>query len=77
MVDMHPYAVDRMVEERRQELHRLSRLDADARGLGLPGWRRRVARALAGLAVAAAVPAPQRHATRRRLDAALGFEPPC
>jgi hypothetical protein len=70
---MHPYAIDRMVEERRQELHRLSRLDIRRPGL----WRRRAARALAGLAVAVAVPAHQRPASRGRLDAALGFEPPC
>ena len=28
---MHPYVIDRMVEERRQELHRLSRLDPTRR----------------------------------------------
>ncbi len=67
---MHPYAIDRMVEERRQELHRLSRLDPRRPGV----WRRRAARALAGLAVAVAVPGPQREATRCHLETALGLD---
>ena len=74
---MHPYAIDQMVEERRQELHRLARLDAGARRLSVGAWRRRVGRALAALAVAVGVPEPHRLATRRRVDAALDLNPNC
>lgn len=69
---MHPYVIDKMVEERRQELHRLSRLDT-----GRPGrWRTKAGRGLAALAVAVGVPAPQRPATRGLIDAALCLDPP-
>ena len=70
---MHPYVIERMVEERRQELHRLSRLD-----LARPrAWRMSASRALVALAVHLGVPRPQRTTTRDRLGAALGFDPPC
>jgi hypothetical protein len=70
---MHPYVIDRMVEERRQELHRLSRLDP-----GPPGrWRANASRALVAAAVHLGVPRPQRTTTRDRVVAALGFEPRC
>jgi hypothetical protein len=74
---MHPYAIDLMVDERRQELHRLAGLDAAARQLSVPGWRRRAGRSLAALAVAVGVPPAHRPATRGRIDAALCLEPPC
>lgn len=70
---MHPYVIDRMVEERRQELHRLSRLDA-----GRPGrWRANASRALVAVAVHLGVPRPQRTTTRDRVAAALGLQPRC
>jgi hypothetical protein len=70
---MHPYAIDRMVEERRQELYRLSRLDH-----GRPRrWRTGASRALVSLAVALGVPRPQRPTTRDRIVDALGFERSC
>lgn len=70
---MHPYAIDRMVEERRQELFRLSRLDHARPGR----WRAGAGRALLGLAVTLGVPRPERPTTRDRLVGALGFERPC
>jgi hypothetical protein len=70
---MHPYVIDRMVEERRQELHRLSRLDHAAPG----AWRTSASRALVAVAVRLGVPAPQRTTTRDRVVAALGNEARC
>jgi hypothetical protein len=70
---MHPYVIDRMVEERRQELHRLSRLDHARPG----AWRTSASRALVVVAVKVGVPAPQRTTTRDRVVAALGFDQPC
>ena len=70
---MHPYVIDRMVEERRQELHRLSRLDRARPG----GWRTNASRALVALAVHLGVPRQQRTATRDRVATALGFDSPC
>lgn len=70
---MHPYVIDRMVEERRQELHRLSRMDRAGPG----AWRTSASRALLALAVHLGVPRPQRTTTRDRVGAALGFDPPC
>ena len=70
---MHPYVIDRMVAERQQELHRLSRMD-HARPRA---WRTNASRALVGLAVRLGVPRSQRTTTRDRVAAALGFEPPC
>lgn len=70
---MHPYVIDRMVEERRQELHRLSRLDP-ARPRA---WRASASRALVVVAVHLGVPRPQRTSTRDRVVAALAHEAPC
>ena len=70
---MHPYVIDRMVEERRQELHRLSGLDHARPG----AWRASASRALVAVAVRLGVPAPQRTATRDQVVAALGVDPPC
>ena len=70
---MHPYVIDRMVEERQQELHRLSRLDHAGPG----ALRTTASRALLALAVRLGVPRPQRTTARDRVVAALGFEPPC
>ena len=70
---MHPYVIDRMVEERQQELHRLSRADHARPG----AWRTNASRALVAMAVRLGVPRPQRTTTRDRVVAALGFEPPC
>ena len=70
---MDPYVIDRMVEERRQELHRLSRLDQPRPG----AWRTNASRALVALAVHLGVPRPQRTTTRDRVVAALGNEAPC
>ena len=55
---MHPYVIDQMVEERRQELHRLSRLDR-ARPRA---WRMSASRALVALAVHLGGPPPERPA---------------
>jgi hypothetical protein len=70
---MNQYVIDRMVEERQQELHRLSRMDHARPG----AWRTSASRALVALAVHLGVPRPQRTTTRHRVDAALGFETPC
>ena len=70
---MHPYVIDRMVEERQQELHRLSRLDHAGPG----AWRTNASRALVALAVRLGVPRPQRATARDRLVAALGHEAAC
>ena len=70
---MHPYVIDRVVEERRQELYRLSRLDQRRPSL----WRTHLSRRILTLAVLLGVPQPERTTTRRRLDAALGLESPC
>ena len=70
---MNQYVIDRMVEERQQELHRLSRMDHPTPG----AWRTNASRALVTLAVRLGVPRPQRTTTRDRVVAALGFEPPC
>ena len=73
---MNLYSIDEMVQERVEELHRLSRLDAGARQSAVPAWRRRMGRSLAALAVAVGVPARQRPVTRSRIDAALCFDCP-
>ena len=73
---MNLYSIDEMVQERVEELHRLSRLDAGARQSTVPAWRRRVSRRLAALAVAVGVPARERPVTRGRIDAALCFDCP-
>jgi hypothetical protein len=70
---MHPYVIDRMVEERRQELYRQSRLDRHRPSR----WRTQLSRRLVALAVLLGVPRPDRTTARRRLDAALGLESPC
>jgi hypothetical protein len=70
---MHPYVIDRMVDERRQELHRLSRLDHARPG----AWRTSASRALVAVAVRVGVPQPQRTTTRDRVVAALGVETRC
>ena len=72
---MHPYAVEEMVQERLQELHRLSRAERASAG-DIAGWRRRAGRALASLAVAVAVPRSDRATTRSRVGAALTVCPP-
>lgn len=70
---MHPYVIDQMVEERRQELHRLSWADH-----GRPSaWRTNASRALVAVAVRLGVPRPQRTTTRDRVVAALGLEQTC
>jgi len=77
---MHPYAIDRMVRERQEELLRLSRADRTARAArlpGLPAWRRAAGRALVAVAVAVGVPRSGRPAAQRQARTALGFEPPC
>jgi hypothetical protein len=74
---MHPYAIDHMVQERIQELHRLARLDAGTRHLTLPPWRRRVGRRLAALGVAVGVPAVHRPTALGRIDAALSCDSAC
>jgi hypothetical protein len=70
---MHPYVIDRMVEERQLELHRLSRLDHAHPN----AWRSKISRALVALAVFLGVPRPERTTTRERVVAALGFEQSC
>jgi len=77
---MHPYAVDRMVEERQQELMWLARVDADARAIRRQAkdsaWRRLVGRALVAGAVAVGVPRPQRRAARCQVTTTLGLTTP-
>ena len=70
---MHPYAIDRIVEERRQELYRLSRLDSARPGT----WRTTAGRALVAMAVRLGVPQGQRTTARDRAVAVLGFDSPC
>ncbi len=72
---MHPYAVEEMVQERLEEMHRLSHTDQAGRPEALPGWRRRAGGALASLAVAVAVPRSDRETTRSRVGAALTIDP--
>jgi len=70
---MHPYAIDRMVEERQQELHRLSQMD-HARPRR---WRTGAGRALVAMAVRLGVPPAQRRTAHDRAVAVLGFDSPC
>lgn len=72
---MHPYAVDRMVQERQQELHRLSRpTRVDPERHRVPAWRWRVGHALAAAAVTLCVPRARRAPARRSMAALLGLE---
>jgi hypothetical protein len=77
---MHPYAVDRMVQERRQEVVRLRggprRVDA-VRPDRQRAWRRAAARALVAAAIAVGVPRSRRPAAQHLVTTAFGFEPPC
>ena len=73
---MHQFATEEMVQERQQELRRLSQVDRQARALRVPAWRERAGRALASLAVAVAVPRSHRPTVRCRVGALLSLEPP-
>ena len=70
---MNQYVIDRMVEERQQELYRLSRMDQSRPG----AWRANASRALVALAVRLGVPRTQQTKARERVVAALGLEPRC
>ena len=72
---MHPYAVDRMVQERQQELYRLSRPTRVDGGHPVAEWRRRVGHALASAAVTLCVPRARRAPARRSMAALLALEP--
>ena len=72
---MHPYAVEEMVQERLEELHRLSHTERAGPREDVAGWRRRAGGALASLAVALAVPRSDRATTRGRVGAALSIDP--
>lgn len=58
---MHPYAIDRMVQERQAELARLRQVQRAAAGARRPSWGRRSRPARLG-AVAALVAWPGRRA---------------
>ena len=78
---MHPYLVEQMVQERRQELLRLSEADRRVRAARqvrtpLRTWRRGAGRALVGLAVAVGVPRARRANARRQVASVLGLERP-
>jgi hypothetical protein len=78
---MHPYVIERMVEERQEELRRLALVGAGARSARRhardSAWRRAVGRALLNGAVAVGVPRAQRRAAQRQVTTTLGFEPRC
>ena len=74
---MHPYVIDQMIQERRQELARLARGAPPATARGVHPWRKRAGRALVAIAAAVAVPRPKRRTARCRATTALGFDPPC
>ncbi|HVF13419.1 MAG TPA: hypothetical protein VM942_02400 [Acidimicrobiales bacterium] len=77
---MHPYVIDRMMEDRHQELIRMAQLESRARAARparYSPWRRTVGRALVAGAVAAGVPRSDRRAARRQVTTTLGFESPC
>jgi len=81
MYAMHPYALDRMAEERQQELRRLALVEAAGRAARRQGrhstWRRAVGRALVAGAVAVGVPRSQRRAAQHDITTTLGFESHC
>ena len=70
---MHPYVVERMIEERQQEVGRMRR----ATGTWIPAWRQRAGRALVALGVVVAVPPARRRTATRQAASVLGLEPPC
>ncbi|HEX7276423.1 MAG TPA: hypothetical protein VF244_03545 [Acidimicrobiales bacterium] len=78
---MHPYTIDRMVEERQETLRQLARADARARAARGQdrdsAWRRAVGRALVTGAVAVGVPRSQRRAAKHQVTTTLGFAPRC
>jgi hypothetical protein len=77
---MHPYVIERLVEERQEELRRLARVEVGARAAGQARhaeWRRSVGRALVAVAVAVGVPRSERRAAHCRVTTTLGFEPHC
>lgn len=74
---MHPFAIDEMIQERRQELARLARVAPPTTEYGVRPWRRRAGRALVALAAVVAVPRPSRRTARCQATTALGFDPPC
>lgn len=76
MRTVHPYAIDQMIQERREELARLAQV-APPTASGVHPWRRRAGRALVALAVALAVPHPKRRAARCQATTFLGLDPPC
>jgi hypothetical protein len=78
---MHPYVIERMVEERQQELRMLARADSGARTARRQArdsaWRRTLGRALVNGAVAVRVPPSQRRAAQRQVTTVLGLESRC
>ncbi len=78
---VHPYVVDRLVQERREELVRLSQADRRAREMRtsrapVRSWRRRAGRAIVALGVAVAVPPAHRGNALRQAATVLGLERP-
>jgi hypothetical protein len=78
---MHPYVIERLMEQRHHELTQLARADALARSARRQArdsaWRRTVARALVAGAVAVGVPPSQRRDAQRRVTTTLGFGARC
>lgn len=78
---MHPYVIDRMVEERQETLRHLARANACAKAVRRQTrqapWRQTVGRALVAGAVAVGVPRSQRRAARCQVTTTLGFESRC
>ena len=68
---MHPYVVDRLVQERQQEVRRLRRRNGS--GDDVAAWRRRAGRALLSLTVAVGVPRARRTPVRGSASALLGL----
>lgn len=74
---MHPYVIEEMVRERRNELQRLATHDRRGEEHPVRPWRGLAGRALASLAVVVGVPRVHRRPVRQHVTAALRLEHPC
>jgi hypothetical protein len=71
---MHPYVVERLVENRQRDVARLRSSAHEGPSAWEVGqWRRRASRALLALTVAVAVPRAARRPARQSASALLGL----